>query len=203
MSVEQIDSLTCRHQHETVGSFGYEGAHLLGVGRVVQDDRDRQAGQMLVVQLAEPPYLLIGRRPFTEQELLARSAEPVQQMQQRVARRQRRLAERAAAPHVHDARAPELVPQLVRRPYGEGGPARAGLAVQHHHRRLRLRRGPRRVHPLRDLREFAAPPGERPLRLRKMAERLLQYGAPARRRAAVAAAQLRGRRRLLRTALGR
>lgn len=58
-------------QDEAVGAFGDEDADLLGVGRVVQDDRHRQGRQVLVVQLAEPFDLLVLGGALTEEELVA------------------------------------------------------------------------------------------------------------------------------------
>lgn len=110
-------------------------------------------------------------------------------MQQRVPGRQRCLG---AAAQIHQAGAPELVPQLVRGPDGQRGAAHARRAVQHHDRGAGLGRGARGLHPLGDPAELRAPPRERPLRLGQMAERLLQDRTAPGRRALVRAAQLGG-----------
>lgn len=174
-----------------------------GSPHVVEDDRYRRTGQMLVVQLAEPSHLLLrggpspgfrplstGGDPVPEQQLLAGRAQAVQQMQQCVTGRQRVLTGDVGA-QIHHAGAPELVLQFVCRPYGEGGAAGTGLAVQHDDGRLRLRRGAGRVNPPGDLRQLGPATRERPVGGGQMAEGLAEQRPGARRRTAVPAAQLR------------
>lgn len=204
----QLQGLAGGDEDEAVGTLGNQRADLGGVAGVVEDDRHRGAGQMLVVQLAQPPHLLLGKGPspssrlrstggasLSEQQLFAGRAQPVQQMQQRVTRRQRRLPGHVAA-QVHHAGAPELVLQAVRRPYRERGAPGAGRTVQDDDGRLGLRRRTGLPHPLRDLRQLGPSPGERPLGRGQMTERLVKDRAHTGRCAAVPAAQRRGGPRL-------
>ncbi|GAA2915841.1 hypothetical protein GCM10020221_09610 [Streptomyces thioluteus] len=101
--------------------------------------------------------------------MVARGAEPVEQVQQGVPGGQRRLVV-ALAPQVHHARAPELVAQLVGGAQREGGAARARRAVQHHDHRLGLRARPGLVHPLGDPVELLLAAGERALDGRQIVE---------------------------------
>lgn len=81
----QVERFAGRDQDQAVRALGDQGADLLGVARVVQDDRDRQARQVLVVQLAEASDLLVRRGTLTEEELLAGCAEPVEEVEHGVA----------------------------------------------------------------------------------------------------------------------
>ena len=126
--------------------LGDEGAHLLGVGGVIEHDDDRRPREVLLVLLAQPLEVLLLRGPFAEEQLLARGAQPVEQMQQRLPCGQRRfplppptatlrgtrfarLCLIAAAQRDH-ARAAELVAQLVRRAHRERAAARSCRPVQ-------------------------------------------------------------------------
>ncbi len=194
MVVGQGERLARGDQHQAVGALRQQGADLLRVVGVVEDDGDRQPGQMLVVQLAEPFDLLVGGGALAEEQLLARGAEPVQQMQQGVPGGQRRLVAAVAA-QVHHAGAAELVLQIMGRPHRERRTATAGRPVQHHDRGPGLGARAGCLYPLPDPPQLLPPPGEHPGRFGELAERLLQDGAPARRRALVGAAQRRGRPR--------
>lgn len=184
------DRLPRRHQHQALGTLRHQHPHLRRVHRVVQDHRHRQPLEVLVVQLAEPPHLLLRRGPLAEQQLLTGRPQPVQQVQQRLPSRQRRTA-RVPAPQVHHARAPELVPQPVRRPQRQRRTAHPRLPVQHHDHRAGLRTGPGRLHPLRDPGQLRLPARERARRVRELPEGLLQHAAPPGLRAAVRTAQRR------------
>lgn len=117
--------------------------------------------------------MLLGGGPLPEEQLLAWSPQPVQQMQQRVPGRQRGLAG-DIAPQVDHARPAELVLELVRRPHGERGAPGARGAVQDDHGRPGLGRRTGRVHPLGDLRQFAPAARERTVRGGQMAEGLFE-----------------------------
>ncbi len=177
-------------EHQAVGAVRHQRPYLLRIRGVVQQHRHREAGQMLVVEVGQPLDVLFLGGAFAEQQLLARCAQPVEQVQQRVPRRQRHLAGRIAA-QIHHTRPAELIPQLVGRPHGQRRTSRARLAVQHHHRRPGLRARAGGVHPLGDLRQLRPPARERGVRARKLGEGLLQHGPLAGRRAAVRPAQLR------------
>lgn len=200
--VRQPERLPGGDQDEAVGALRDQGAHLRRVTGVVEDDRHGGTGQVLVVQLAQPPHLLLGRRPapgrrvrpaggrrpVPEQQLLTGRAQPVQQMQQRVAGRQRCLTGHIAAQIDHAGTA-EQVLQTVRGPHRERGASGAGRAVQNDDGGFGLRRSAGLPHPLRDLRQFGTPSRERPVTGGQMTERLLQERAGAGRRAAVRAAR--------------
>jgi hypothetical protein len=188
----QVEGLAGGDHDQAVRALGHQGGHLRDVGGVVQDDRHRQAGQLLVVQLAQPLDLLVGGGTFAEEQLLAGRAEPVEQVQQGVAGGQRGLA-RAVAAQIHHAGTAEVVPQIVRGPHREGGAPRARRAVQHDHGRPGLRTRAGRLHQLPNAGQLHPPPGERAHGIRKLTERLLQHTPPARRRALVRTAQLRPR----------
>lgn len=104
----------------------------------------------------------------------------------------------AAAAQVHHHRAPEVIPQLVCRADRECGPAGAGLAVQHDHRRPGLGGRAGRLCPVPDPPQLRPPSGERAVGFRELPEGLLQHRAPAGRRALVRAAQRRATAGLLR-----
>ncbi|MGX1367781.1 hypothetical protein RKD19_003140 [Streptomyces canus] len=188
----QAERLARGDQDEAVGALGHQGADLLGVRGVVQHDRHRQPRQMLVIQLAQPLDLLVGGGALTEQQLLARGAEPVQQMQQRVAGGERGLL-RVVPAQVHDTGPAEVVLEFVRGPDRECRAAAAGRPVQHDHGGTGLGGGARGLHPLPDAPHLRPPVRELAYSLRELCERLLQHASSAGRRALVRAAQSRAR----------
>lgn len=130
----RVERLGGGDQHQALGALRHQLPDLLGVGRVVQHDHHRHAGQVLLVLLGEAAHVLalvLPLRPLPEEELVAGRAEPVEQVQQRVPDRQRRGARAAQVDH---ARALELVLQLPCRAHREGAAATAGRAVQDHDR---------------------------------------------------------------------
>ncbi len=169
----QFEGLACGDEDQAVGALGQEGPHLGGVGGVVQDDRDGCSRQMLVVELTQAPYLLVGGGPLPEEQLFARGPQPVQQVQQGVPGRQGCLARHIPAQIDHAGPA-ELVLERVRGACGESGTAGARGAVQDDDGRPGLGRGAGGVHPLGDLREFTAAARERAVHGGQMTEGLFE-----------------------------
>ncbi|MDQ1048213.1 hypothetical protein QFZ76_006449 [Streptomyces sp. V4I2] len=188
----QVERAAGGDQDEAVGALGNEGADLLRVEGVVQDDRDGQPGQMLVVQLAQPLDLLVRGGTLTEQELLAGGAEAVEEVQQRVPGGQGLLL-RGVAAQVDHARAAEVVPQVVGGAHRECRTTAAGRPVQDDDRRPGLGARAGRLHPLPDPRHLLTAARERTDRLGQLTEGLLQHVPAPGRRALVRALQSRTR----------